>query len=314
MAGGGSSQTGAAIEYPEYLGNFHTGIVGGADTTYTSPVDVGFDMVDAITEASSAVGGSPFALVTGYDVDEDVGDVKDARQVVEDMLDDISASTDVSGYLDDAVTYYDANLVPSTEIDDVVDAFDARSLESFQRDVAGTVDFAFSAGAFWNNQLPVALAQVVARRREQSADFEAKLRLYAQRERTQSVLTIANAMLARDQYKMQGSMALVGVTNEVAQLAITANQDAISQALSYEVQDALWDLNLLVEGAQVMSAIVGAATMPRNLTKGERFTAQLGTALNAGIQGGIAFGNPAAGVGIGVASMGLQMMGDLIDG
>lgn len=305
MAGGGNAQT----TIPAYLETFHKEILD-ADGAQAIELNIAEEM----WLASSGVGGNPFDTYEPYDPDPEISDINTAVSAAITQVDSLNPQVNIETFLDAAITKYNASLMPSSEITTLVNASEARSRTAFQRGVAGTMAFAWTVGAMTNSQLPIALRMAVKDRDQQLAEYEAKLTLFQQRDRTSTVIAIANAMANLLAEKTAKKAAMASLRFQEAQLIINAKQDEISAALEWETRAATWDMDLINDSLNVMSSIFGAAAMRRAPTKGERFSAAIGTGLNAGIQAGVAFGSPGAGLALGAASIGFQALPGLIDG
>lgn len=306
------------VVYPSYLryqwAAWFNNLDPGDDSGSGGPTwgDVSDSMTDVDTlmqQASADQGGSPYANATAYDP-TDVLAAIDARIAEYDtQVDDFDPSTLMDEALDFAYAYADAHIVDTTNIDTVVAAAEARSRTDFLQRVSRVAVGLWEVGAAFNTQFYQTLGNMEMERANQTADLDAKLRLSVFNDRARIVMNIAEAYLNAHARKLESYRAAAAMTMDAGKLTIIAKGDETGENLKYEVEDALWDLNLLQYGVQVMGALSGAPYFPRNQTGRERLLASLNTSFSAGAQVAASTGNIPLGVGFGVAQLAGQMWG-----
>ena len=121
-----------------------------------------------------------------------------------------------------------------------------------------------------------------------------------------SVVQVAALYCQRTMELVEAARAKAVAAMDAAKFIITANDDANRINLSYETQDALWNLNLFSFGGNVLASISGAAVLPKMQTNGERLLANLTTSLSTGMQLTGMTGNPIIGAAAGVGTFALQ--------
>lgn len=297
-------------DYPTYLQHVHGAILAGDDPTgllTISDYNEWGNVFDFFKAATSAVGGSPYATVEAHDPDESLTANQERYDEWTEILDAMDPETDIAAFVAAAATSADT-LVPSTEIDDVVDAFEARSKGAYLREVSRYAIGMFDVGAVMTTQFGMGLAHMERDRADQLNDLDARLRLMAERERFTSATQLAIEMARYQQFQVQEQRASVGGLVDISKLDIAARQDQIGLDLGYEVNDAIWDLELINYPLQHIGALSGAVALHKQQTPGERLAAGVLQSGSFGLQVGTALGSPAAGIAAGGLSLFTQLM------
>lgn len=301
---------GAATDYSPYLKDFHGAILFGADPSAADPITDFTEwgnVADDVVAARRENGGSPFAFVTAYDPSSDLEAIQTKYDEWSDELGALEPIANVEDIIDAAVAKADT-LVPTAEIDSVVDAFDQRSKSAYLRNVSRFAAGMFDIQAVMTTQFGMGLAAMEMDRQDQLNDVDARLRLMAERERYSSVNAFAGEMTRLLVFKLEQQRAGVGGQLDISRLNIIAYQDEMDKNLTHEMKDAEWDLDLWRHAAGVMTAINGAAVIPRAQTQGERLVSAFMTSGSFGIQVGTATGNVGLGVAAGVGSVATQLL------
>jgi len=305
-------------QFPANLGLAHAAVLNGVPPTnfanYTSemwaitPKDM--NVADAMLDASSMGGGSPFAMVEAYDPDEDIASVQSEYDKFSTLVDALNPATDLEAAIDAAVTWYDTNIEDSgDEIADLVAATEAASrpehLRAKTRVSAGFQDIR----AVMTTQFGMAMASMEHERAMRLLDMEKNLTLFGRRERTQTVLNLANAYLGQSQRQIAQVQTATSMLNDLMRVKVATKQDQIEADLMYEEKDALWDLELFNYHSNVLASIQGAGTMPRSQTQRERVAAALTTSISQAAQVGVATRSEEWGVATGLLAFAGQMWG-----
>lgn len=298
-------------EYPTYLQHVHSALLTGSNPTsggialsdYTRYGNV----ADFFLAATSGVGGSPYSTVQAYDPSTDLDKNQDAFDVWQAALDALDPETDVAAHVTAATTAA-TSLVTSAEIDAVAAAFEARSRGQYLREVSRNAFGVWDAGGALTTQFGMMLAAMGRDRADQLNDMSSRLDLLAERERYQSATQLAIEMSQLQIAKLQEQRAGVGGQADLSRLALTAYQDYLDMNLKYEVQDAVWDLELISYPLQHIGALSGAVATHKQQTPGERLAASVMTAGSFALQTGTALRSPAAGIAAGGISLVTQLL------
>lgn len=304
---GGVSPT--ITSYPEYLQGTHSALLTGMDFADGTITDFNAwgNMADYFVAATSAVGGSPYAKIQAYDPQEDLDRNQEAFNVWQAALDALDPDADIAAYAIAGATAA-GSLVTGTEINAVAAAFEARSRGQYLREVSRAAYGVWDAGGALTTQFGMMLAAMGRDRLDQLNDMSSKLDLLAERERYSSATQLALEMSRIQLAKLQEQRVGVGGQADLSRLALTAYQDQLVANLQYEVQDAVWDLELIKYPLSHIGALSGTVALHKTQTPGERLAASVMTAGSFALQTGVALGSPAAGVLAGGVSLATQLL------
>ena len=301
--GGGTDVTSS---YASYLQDIHSALMTGTDPSVSITDFAAYGNIsDAFVAAVAS--GSPYAAVEAYDPETDIDTIQARIDEHLTAVDAIDPDALVQGWATAAATAADS-AVTSAEIDAAVDAFEARSQGAYLRNVSRFAAGMFDIGAVMTTQFGMGLAQMELDRQEQVNDMDARLRLVAERERYQAVMQYSSEMARMFALQLQELRAGAGTQFDASRFAIQAYQDQIGLDLSYEVNDATWDLELFQYPMGNIGVLSGAVQMHKPQTKGERLAASVMTAGSFGLQVGTAMGSPQAGVLAGGISLATQLL------
>lgn len=296
--------------YPTYLQHVHAAFLTGNDPTNTeslSDYNEWGNVADYFLAATSAVGGSPYSGLAAYDPATDLAANQDLFDAWQTDLTAADAETDIAAHVTAATTAA-GTLVTSSEIDDAVDAFEQRSKGAYLREVSRAAVGMFDVGAVLTTQFGMMLAHMERDRADQLNEMDSRLRLLAERERYEAATNLAIEMTRFQITKLGEQRAAVGGQMDLSKLAIAALQDQQGIDVKYEVEDALWDLNLISYPLNHIGALSGAVALHRQQTPGERLAASVLTSGSFGLQVGTALKSPAAGLAAGGLSLATQLL------
>lgn len=264
-----------------------------------------FDIERAIQRASDQYGeGSPFAEVLAFDPGTLLTDTQRRLDALEQAVADYDPVQVLDEAIDRAVIETDRFTISDTELAQQATDFDARQVDDYKR-AATRALLPMSGGAFsvLEDFVEEGLAALTFERQYALDDFTAKLNMLAQQQRVQGVITLGPVfveMLGQEVRLMSNAF---GMTFDHAKSVAAAKQDQIGLDLTYEAEDALWDVNLFQYGANGVASMVGAAVVPRERTFGERLSQNAITSASLGVQMGTVFGSVEAGLGFGVGML-----------
>lgn len=302
-----------ATTYPTYLQQSHAALLTGLDLNTTDFDLTGFDgqaygnVFDAIVNATSGVGGSPYAAIEAYDPSEDIEAVQARYDAWTEELDAIDVEQLIADWATASTTAANYT-VPTSEIDNAVDAFEARSQAAFMRNVSRFASGMWDIGAVMTSQYGMGLASMELDRQEQLNDMDSRLRLLAERERFETSRSFTGQMAQIYLAKLQEQRAGIGGQLDISRIGAALYQDQIGINLGYEVADANWDLGLFQQGITNIGALSGSLQTYKQQTGGERLAAAVTTSGSFGLQVGTALGSPAAGVIAGVGLLATQLL------
>ena len=303
MAGGNALTT-----YPDYLQDVHSSLLTGTDpSTSISDFTAYGNVADLYLAASAGVGGSPYATVTAYDPSLDLDRNQELFETWQSALNDLDPQTDLASHVTAATTAADS-LVTSAEIDAVAAAFEARSRGQYLREVSRAAFGVWDAGGALTTQFGMMLAGMGRDRLDQLNDMSSKLDLLAERERYSSATQLALEMSRIQMAQLQEQRVGVGGQADLSRLALTAYQDQVEANLRYEIQDAVWDLELIQYPLSHISALSGSIALHKTQTPNERLAASVMTAGSFGLQTGVATGSPGLGFAAGGISLATQLL------
>ena len=176
------------------------------------------------------------------------------------------------------------------------------------RNVSRFASGMFDIGAVMTSQFGMGLAQMELDRQDQLNDMDGRLRLLAERERSETTRGFTGELARLYMAKIQEQRAGVGGQLDISRIAATMYQDQILTDLDYEVKDATWDLELFQYPISNMNALSGAMQTYKAQTKGERLAANVMASASFGLQVGTAMGSPGAGVIGGVGLLATQLL------
>lgn len=240
--------------------------------------------------------GSPYENVTAYNPDTIISDIRAALDDLRDTIADYDEDT-----LNDAVTQAADRvdeLMGTDNIPDLVDLFRERHDLAYNRDVSNVYAGLWEAGAIVGTQTFAAAALLKAEHDREVSEYEKNLQLTRQSQRTQLVGQLLQMAVNTALQKAQMRQSLVGTSLDYLKFVTTAKQDQQDKDLEYLTKHIAYDLDLMQYATNALGAIYGAQQVPRQQTKGERLLAAINTSISAGIQGGLALGSPAAGLGM----------------
>lgn len=279
-----ATASGGTVDYTESQNWF-----GAADTT--------FNVADIVYANSSRVAGSPFESIRAYNPDSLISDISDALDLMQDAIDDFTQET-----LDDAVTTAVTQadtIMGDTALADLVASYRERAESNFQRDVSSVYAGLWESGAIVGSQTFIAAALLRNESTRQVMEYERGLTVSRENTRAQMISQLISTAIQIAAQKMQARQSYAGSRMDYLKFVVTTKQDQMDKDLDYLTRDATWDLDLIQYAQNALGAIYGAQTVPRTQTKGERFLANVNSSISTGIQGGLALGNPGAGVALG---------------
>lgn len=292
-AGGGGT---AFNTYDDTVLNQWYGWIKGTTDSATYVGDL--NVADAMLNASSAYGGSPFELVAAIDPSDDLASVKSALDDYEGAVSDYSGDT-VEDALDSAKAWADDNLRDDAAIEDVVELADLRSRRAMLRNMTSAACGLRDIRGVMSTQFGAAMVLAGNEHASHVANFEVQLRLASEREWRNYIVSIGEMMHNAELAKINALANVVVGHTDYLKVSVAMRQDQQAIDIDYEVKDALWDLELFNYGGNILAALAGAAVQPRGQTRGERIGAAITTSLAGGLQLGMATGN----VGAGIAGM-----------
>lgn len=321
LGGGGVSPTASDLQYPLALRMQHGAWLNNYDpdtVTFSNASTAANEMnmaeamaavsdYDYTTSPPTKQNSSPYYNQTAYDPSTDFSTVQTRYNTWDSDVQTASLSTVVPTAIGNAATEVDGDLIPTTEIDDAVNAYETRSKQAYLRSVSRATAGMFDARAVMTSQFGMMVANMEADRQAELNDVDAKMRLYAQRERTQSILNLTSEFLRQQQFAIQAGEASTAMQFDIKRALILAEQDKKEYDVEMDVRDTLWDLDLFAYGEQMLASLTGTPTVPRGLTPRERALGAFMRATSQGLQMGTALGSPQLGTLFGFLSLGAQL-------
>jgi hypothetical protein len=307
--GGGSSpgmSTGDEAKYPTYQMLAHQSILNGH--LFDNTTEVNYDTSMTVHKAVKEVyNDSPYTDFEPYDPDDDFAEMETRLDEYLALVDTSDNEVDFDGAIAAAIAAYDTDIAPTNQVDDLINAAEARAnttasrsisrMATGLRDIRGVMTTAFSMG----------IALIEAEKNLGLQEEDAKLRAYELRQRTDSIVRLANMHLDKKpltlEYKRMGLAAL----GDILARKMTIKQDNVEFGVEMKVKDRLWKMELLQQYMNALAAPTGAV-IPRSQTKRERQAAAVTQALSTGLQVGSSMG-PQAGIAAAAGTFAVQSFG-----
>ena len=284
MKGGGGGGGGAGVvDYPDYMKDFHEGVLGDGAVTST------------ITEImDAALGNSPFTAEVAYDPDTPIAAMSAAVVDLDTLVALLSSGTGLDTLvsevldedrLDDAVDEFSADLAARLTVE-VLPRFEAG-----MRDINAVTSAAFAIGR----------AVIEEGQTREVSKFSAGLHLKA----------FGDDALRLIALKLEYQKFLSSMDIEVNRMKIVAKKEESDTNLKISESDALWDLELFQYGSNVLASIGGGVANSK--VKGPSTASSvIGGALSgvaAGAMVGSSMGNPLIGaIAGGVLGAGVSLL------
>ena len=252
--GGGGSSSGK-ISYPAYMSDMHhqwldnwnddkPGQPGGVE----GPLDLANfpDVAGDMLNATTAIGGNPYAGAVAYSPDVDLANAQDA---IDDFNADLAAGW--TSFLTSTIEGIDATIASPVEFKEMEDVVSDRIRRQQSKDIrrfnAKTVDI----GAIQTNTYAIGLMYQEQLTQDHIHEFitgqENKL--------------LATRLQLLGQFgptRLDGFRAVVDQQGKLVQLGTTAKGDELQVNQQWEVAEATWDLDLFPFGANVLAGMAGA--------------------------------------------------------
>lgn len=319
MPSGGGAPPGELVTILQFEG---ASILSGVDPVTGTPTLADYPVSviahDALDAAHSDFGGNPYTFVESYDSDNELDAVDTEYNEYDVNADALDPSTDISAAIALALTEVedsgnlDLDPANSVQIAALVTAMQNSSKVEMLKDVSRAFTGLYEIRGLMSTQMGVAVAQIEHQRGIALADQEARLRIFAHRERTEAVLQVANTYLRENQSRVEQGRLAAAMRGDIARNRIVAEMDRINFDTHIESKEALWDLELFQYYGNILASLSGAASLPRAMTERERVLNGVMTSLSGAIQAGQATGSPGLGVAFGVASLAANLWGQNI--
>lgn len=277
MAGSGGGQSGT-VGFPVYLEAQH-------EDWLTTDLK---SMKNFIDERQD--GPSPYTSAFAFNPEPELDDAQRLMDELNDKGDAFDATTEWEDALDTVTTKLDSTLLTTSEITSAVARFNANQVAEFQKGLSRTAGGFADINSVSTPAFVIGAGMVEMAKQRSSDDFDSKLELQQDRERTfaalQSTAELLKAFVTEFDFKRASS----AMQLEMSKMTIISQSERLEQELAIDVNDFEYDMHLFSYGQNLMSAISGAPTIPRPTPK---FKSALG-----GLVGGAAsFGQLGAALG-----------------
>ncbi len=240
--------------------------------------------------------GSPFASVTPYDPDEDIDYTQSRFDEFDTVVSALAATTDFASFVTQATTSADASVGDTTDITAVVDAFEEKSTGQFLRETSR-----FEAGmneSYATSSSAFVLGKAILERSfaNDVLDFRARLTLQVKQQRAAFIMQGVDGMSRMLAMQVSAEQAAAHLQAELNRIKIVTKKEEIAEEISFLSEDATWELELFQHSNNIISSLNGAALIP----KAPSVRASMLSGALSGLSAGIATGNPAIAIGLGI--------------
>lgn len=244
-----------AIDFPTYMKNVHALWLYGLGPSAVPPLpDTNVLELMEIAWGSP----SPFEFVKIYDPDTALDDNESRYNSSETIIDALSAVTDYDTLVANAKAEADNVVVSETEISDAVTAYknsvETRHLDNISNFTSGMAD----VNAVHSSQFIIGLALLEREREHDVSNYEANLRIQIKRDKMVFIGQAVSQMLQVHLTKASMALQLVATKAEVNRLKIVAKNEEVDRTLDLQKGDALWDLQIMQLGSNLLATIAGS--------------------------------------------------------
>ncbi len=280
--GGSSGGSSGKVSYPDYMETKHS---------------IWLDEVQALITAGVS-GDNPCTGLVAYDTDTDLADNAAKVAAFSSIITAFDPDSDWSDLWEVAQTKLEADVFSDALINEKVATYKANILARLRIDVLPKYQRGMqNVRAVMTSAFTIGEAVLTADAQRDIDNFEAELRHKNENTKIEVVSHATDVMMAAMVQQAELYKSLVHYGVETNRIKIVAKNEENERNLSYDVQDALWDLELYQFGGNALASIAGAAAT--TLGKGpSKAQSAIGGAMSGAAMGAMTGAKMGSGFGV----------------
>lgn len=241
MRGGGGYA--GKIDFPAYMRNFHDDYL-----LNNAQVIISFLLH----------GASPYNSAYAYDPDSDIDLVQDRIDTLNEAIDEINPSDDITSFVTDAAALVDDQMLPDDYITDLTAAYVLENKPAYLQGIAMVNAGMSDINAVHTSSFIIGMAIQEAQFANQTRRFTGELEARRDVVRFDAINNLTGQMVALYQLKLGLLNTVSGTQIEQGRFVVAAKQNQYDKDIELDVRDLFWDFDVLDRGGGVLGAINGA--------------------------------------------------------
>lgn len=302
------------VDFPPYLKEFHSIALTGStflnvENNPETYISFGTSIDEEVT---NIVGNNPLESMQAFNPDTVLTEMDTRLSTFTTTADAIDPEDDWEGFVDTVLSRVDELVSSDDDIEEEVETFEEVSRRNLAKAYSRFDAGMFDINAVVSSVFPAGRALIEAEYNHDVSRFRSERRGQRNRERAMLIMQSVDAMKSIYFQKLSMAINAFQLTTENARMEIGAKTDQSRIEASYRIDEAMWNLRALNQGAGVIATMSGIPTVQPPMTPLQVLAGGLTT--TAGVAIPLASISPEAAVGLGIAGIALSFYGAVQQG